>query len=653
MNTIDEIREALLGTPVPANGNGHNGTGSAPPPAKRPPKAEDQVFSEACTALSRGRVPGRGLLYSFLVHEIVIFALLMSTRFHIPMQKKSVPAADEPLYIDAELLKQMLPPVGGGSKGAPEGKKKASPGHKGEEAAPGSEGHKGFMYPGPQPVASKPPAPDNPIQTIRQPDLVKPPPVQVPLKVPNIVKVAAPRMPEAPKLQGSVKALELPVNVPAAPPPPPEVKPKMDLPPPRPELAALPTDARKDLAQAAPKLDAPKPKNPDVGTEQQNLAVLSPVAPPRSLINQVPMGEARGEFAIGPEQNKSKLSEAGSGTGNAPGAGAAKTPSNAAGAGSSAVGNGHGTDPNASAEGGKGAGAGSAKGTGLGGNGSGSGSGGSGAGRGTGSGAGLGAGHGPFAGLSIMGGTGAAGSIPRDTNIRVMFGPDRPYAYGMTVEAEGRAGGGLRDFGVFHDEAVYTVYVDMSKPNDPTVPWTLEYAALERPGSASTLTLGGDGSKPEQHVMPPLPSSKEDPKLPADLVKQYPGRVLVVYAEISPEGKLTKMHVLDSPDIELSQLVLQALAKWVFKPALLNGKAVAVQALFGVPLAPPEKPLNRKPSAPVETVEHHAPAPPPIQHVPAPPPLQHVAAPPPLKHVAAPPPLHKDSSNEVREITVK
>src|SRR4029077_7175951 len=101
----------------------------------------------------------------------------------------------------------------------------------------------------------------------------------------------------------------------------------------------------------------------------------------------------------------------------------------------------------------------------------------------------------PFAGLSIEGGTGAAGSIPRDSSIRLVFGPDKPYGYGMTVEAEGRAGGGLRDFGVFHDEAVYTVYVDMSKPNELTVPWTLEYAAAQPTGSASTLTLGKDPSK--------------------------------------------------------------------------------------------------------------------------------------------------------------
>lgn len=708
MNTIDEIREALLGTPAPANGKGKgNGNGkpesgqpeSAKPEGTKPESAEpgsanpepptspsslrpaetdEPIFSEYCTALSRGRIPGRGLMYSFLVHEIIVFALLLSTGFRIPTERKAVPVdVDEPLFIDSEVLKAMLPAVGGGDN-SPEGAKQAvKPGRRGEEAAPGSQGKSGFVYPGVQPMVSMPPVADNNIQTILQPELPKPPVLPTPVRVPNVVKIAAPKA-VAPDLVGKLKPVMVPVNIPPAPPPPPEVKPKIELPPPNPELASLPAAAPKDLAQAAPKLEAPKPpptppKAPSVGDQDRSLAVLSPVAPLKGLMNQVPVGEAHGNFAVGPHAGNAKSPEAGAGTGNASGTGTAATPTGAVGAGSSASGAGRGSDLVASAGGGNGAGPGSEHGTGLGRSGSGTGSGGVGTGKGSGVGAGLGPGKGPFAGLSVEGGPGGGGSLPRNTGLKMIFGPDKPYNYSMTVEAEGRAGGGLRDFGVFHDEtAVYTVYVDMSKPNDPSFPWTLEYATLEPMKSTKVVTFKKTPAAevaPEQEVLPPLPSSKEDPNLPSDIVKQYPGRVLVVSAEISAEGKMTKLHILESPDIELSQLVLQALAKWVFKPALLNGKPVAVRALFGVPLAPPEKASDHHVAAPAP-LQHvappppmqHAAAPPPMQHVAPPPPMkhvappppmQHVAPPPPMKHVAPPPPLHKDSSNETREITVK
>ena len=64
--------------------------------------------------------------------------------------------------------------------------------------------------------------------------------------------------------------------------------------------------------------------------------------------------------------------------------------------------------------------------------------------------------------------------------------------------------------------------------------------------------------------------------------------MIVVFALISTEGKLEKMHVMQSPNVELSRLVLEALARWVFQPALLNGQPATVKVLLGNPLAPPQ-----------------------------------------------------------------
>ena len=59
-------------------------------------------------------MPGRGLLYSFLFHEIVIFWLL--THPAVPQIKERRFHLVEPLFMDSEVLKE-LPAVGGGESG--------------------------------------------------------------------------------------------------------------------------------------------------------------------------------------------------------------------------------------------------------------------------------------------------------------------------------------------------------------------------------------------------------------------------------------------------------------------------------------------------------------------------------------------------------
>src|SRR5438034_11616176 len=88
---------------------------------------------------------------------------------------------------------------------------------------------------------------------------------------------------------------------------------------------------------------------------------------------------------------------------------------------------------------------------------------GAGTGKGTGAGAGVGPGAGPFAGMSIVGGAGSAAS----SGAGRPFGPEASGSYGLTVVAAGPSGGGIRDFGVFSDEPVYTVYLDMRRHGEP------------------------------------------------------------------------------------------------------------------------------------------------------------------------------------------
>ena len=601
-------------------------------------ESDTPLFTSACTDVSRRSMPGRGLLYSFLFHEIVIFWLL--THPAVPQIKERRFHLVEPLFMDSEVLKE-LPAVGGGEsgRGGPEGKLKgklrAAEPKKGS-ASSGAQRAAGYLYPGPQRMVSRSPNPDNPIQTILQPDLPKPPTLRVPLIFPNMVLVAAlppppapapvkvvvpPAVkplppPEAPKLQGNLRSTEISISQPNVPAPP---KPKLIAPPPQPPpvVATLPTSPpHPELAQAVP--NPPVPPPPDLprktgsasGVGERNLLVLSPIPSPPKLSSAVPKGEAHGEFALGLEQTKAGTSHLGTAAGSASesekGAGIASLPTGASPAGLTAAVLGLGNGTGAANATGTDAGEGVESGTGQGQRGTGPGAGGKGTspglgkgldggaagaglGKGSGAGAGLGTGAGPFSGISIVGG---AGGNVAASNAHPGFGPEASGTYGLTVVATGSSGGGLRDFGVFYDEPVYTVYVDMSQPGDPAPSWTLEYAVLRKPPAPVI-----DPSQPisvkmtpqtQNRLVAPFAAAKEAPQLPADAIAKYEGQMIVVFALISTEGKLEKMHVMQSPNVELSRLVLDALAKWVFQPALLNGQPAAVKVLLGIPLAPPQ-----------------------------------------------------------------
>src|SRR5438552_13911040 len=586
-----------------------------------PEVQDDQVlFAAASVDLGRNRVPGRGLLYSFLVHEIVILWILCHPDSYSTKERHF--RLIEQIPLESELL---LPPVGGGDSGASgqEGATKRVRGKNKKRGASRGKAAAKHLYPGPQPMASKSPNPDNSFQTILQPDLIKPPILKVPLPLPNMMQLAAtlpppppaahkifeppapPQPPEAPKLHGNLRsaAIEIPVLVP----PPAPFKPKITLPPPSQEVAALHTLATasrlRELAKATPSLTAPvAPQNPpsrasSAGTDTRNILALSVFPSTSRLAIQVPQVEAHGDFAIGPHPPTAGPEP---GTTRGDSTEISSLPPEISGPGLAALGKGLASEASPVGEVGNGTGASVESGPGLGHTGLGPGSGaetgagagdgkssspgaGAGTGKGTGAGAGVGPGAGPFAGMSIVGGAGSAAS----SGAGRPFGPEASGSYGLTVVAAGPSGGGIRDFGVFSDEPVYTVYIDMRRNGEPAPSWTMEYALLAKrpaivdPPGAVSLRL-----EPESlhSVVPPFPATKETPQFPPDVISKYLGQMIVVYGVLSPEGKLLSISVMASPNTELNSSVLDALDRWVFQPVLLNGKPVAAKVLLGIPL---------------------------------------------------------------------
>ncbi|HUU12645.1 MAG TPA: energy transducer TonB, partial [Terriglobia bacterium] len=635
--------------------------------------------------LSPRRPAGRGLLYSFLLHEIAIFALLIIPPALRPERKFYYVEEWKPLFTK---LTYSLPAIGGGRSGGGQkgGGGKPGGGSTGNSesapkkaAAPAAapRGSGGLVYPAPQAVVSNPPNPTNRIQTILQPELVKPPTLKAPLPLPNIVTVARPKLPAPPPLAPKVEPLRTvrpseqeapnpstdgraamhapawPFSVPPPPAAPPPVAPKLTLPPAQPEDLPVPTPAPPKPFEAkapaiptgtsvpseAPRL--PAPSRQVTGMDDRSLLVLSPTPGPPEEAPKVPPGEARGQFAMGPESNMTASggfgpgaenggvptpgsaagSESGvpggvgatgegSGPGGVPGGGPGGEGAGSGSGSGGGVGNGIGagirqlTDSGGTGAGGSGSGGGLGSGVGTGtgpgrgegiGSGTGTGSGfgsgpgrGSGTGTGSGVGAGSGSGSGPFPGISIMGGSGTTGTATH-TGSQPHSLPGKRPTYGLTITSTAASGGGLRDYGIFSNESVYTVYVEMTHSPTLAPSWTLQYSVLPKPNSSSAQPAKSGASLwSDQNVLAPYPIDKENPEFPVDAVSRNLGRMVVVYGEINTEGKLEKMRIIQSPNPLLDAPLLAALAKWTFRPAELNGEPVAVKALLGVPLSLPE-----------------------------------------------------------------
>ncbi len=561
-----------------------------------------------------GHRPGWPLAYSFILHELAIFAIVLlsivANRFH------RIPEA-ETLKLNPTDKVIYLPVLGGGSEGS---------GHEGglsgevrpKSAAPAARARKGFTYPGPQPILSEPPKPDNTQQTLLQPRLKLPPVLRDFVPLPNIVQMAtaapapldirknkssvvrAPKLIEPPKLKLPAAKLRITPSQPDLPEfHPAEIDsreaPKLAMPVNAPEEPAPLKVQKEQVAKKAEKAaQAPRPEQvastASRGKDLQTLIALSPMPAPIGPPPRIPAAEARARFGVSPAANTSSAQTAvGSKAQGTTGPAAIGTQANAA-AGNKVdeivIGAGNGSGGTAPAGGGGvGTGLGSGTGSGKGGtgteagHGAGSGTGlgtGSGATAGSGTGAGNGRGSGGFAGITIQGGTGHYGTGIVTSKIQGGTPAPPQTSYGMTISSLGTSGGGLADYGVFSDEKVYTVYLDMRQTlEDPAPAWTLQYAPLRGPNDAA----------PIEGVTPPFPSHKEMPKLSDELLRRYDGRQVVVYAMINPEGRFEQLTVKDSPGVELNAPILHALRRWVFRPAQFGGKPVTLKALLGITLA--------------------------------------------------------------------
>ena len=529
-----------------------------------------------------GYCPGRSSGISVILHLLVpLLIVLAYTRSPYLHAAEVLPLRVQPLKIDP----LYLPSLGGGSEGA--GAKGGGSG----TPTPASTGlrarsHRGFAYPGRQPLVSAPPMAKLGIQTILRPNLKNAPTIHGVFALPNLA-IAPTAPPEPAKAALKVKSGRLAARHVAKVFRAPKLKLDTATASKMPNLAS----AQPIMPQGPPPKPVPAPaRSSDIPVSsrvKEGLLILNAIPPPPNTFSKVPLGEARSLFAVAPGES-TVIADPAAGTkggGDLKASGNGTRSDNPTGDAIADAASGGGT---AFGHGGEGRGSGSKSGSGKGsgivtiseGSGTGRGStagAGTGMNAGTALGSGGGAGNSPsaggFPGISIRGGNYGNGSASIHTNVITRT----QTSYAMTITSTASSGGGLPDFGVFHNQKVYTVYLDMRASDDDSAPsWTLQYAVLQ-PSDPNAIQIGGVPT-------PPYAILKQLPELTAELAAACARKLIVIAGVLNTDGRLEHLSVKKTPDPRVNTLLTEALQNWTFQASQIEGNTVPLKIMLGIRL---------------------------------------------------------------------
>jgi hypothetical protein len=548
-----------------------------------------------------GYRPGRSLGLSILAHSLALLAIVSFGRY-VVLQPTIVVNPQLALTRSTDIL--VLPTLGGGSEGS--GRTGGGKGSA-EKASSGlrARSQRGFAYPGPQPLVSNPAGATLGIQTILQPSLENLPRSRSYLPLPNIVLPPSSTASDLGHAKAAlvVKAEKLSLPQPAETP---VAAPKITLPVVANGKIANLVESKPQLPQRAVPDPVEASEVPGARNNHAGLLVLNAVAPPPDVTGKIPRLEERSLFAVAPGEatiiappgagtKAGALSSVAAGSGdptdNPTGDTLAESPAGgntnlstnpssnsgqaASGAGSgSRYGSGQGSGVNsASNASGTGRGASSSPGVGTG----------SATGHGSGAGAGSAPGGGGFPGISIQGGRYGSGS----GSMLAKAEPRHPTTYNVNIVSTASSGGGLPDLGIFHNEKVYTVFVDMRATDEDHAPsWILQYAVRPQPPSR-VPDPNGKAGRTDGVPTPPYAMLKEIPQFAPELLRKYAHKVIVASAIMNTSGKLEQVSIPQNSEDALVGPLLAALSHWLFQPAQIDGQPISLKILLGIRFSAP------------------------------------------------------------------
>jgi hypothetical protein len=566
------------------------------PPRRNVVRIRREPPSLTLREIGYGYRPGRSLALSIIAHSLALLAIVSFGRY-VVLQPTIIVNPQLELSRSHDIL--ILPTLGGGSEGS--GRTGGGKGSA-EKASSGlrARSQRGFAYPGPQPLVSNPAGATLGIQTILQPSIENLPRTRRYLPLPNIVQPPSSTASELGQAKAAlvVKAEKLSLPQPTETP---IAAPKLTLPVVANGKVVNLVETKPQLPQRAVPDPVEASEVPGGQKNQDGLLVLNAVPPPPDLTGKIPRLEERSLFAVAPGDSTiiaapgagtkaggispmatgtgspvdnptgDTLAESAAGGGSAnPSANPARTVSGAGSGGRYGSGQGSGVNSASNASG-TGRGASSSPGVGTG----------SATGHGSGAGAGSAPGGGGFPGISIQGGRYGSGS----GSMIAKAEPRHPTTYNTNIVSTASSGGGLPDFGVFHNEKVYTVFVDMRATDEDHAPsWILQYAVQQPPPGDPDAN---GRTRIDGVPTPPYAMLKEIPQFTPELLRKYAHKVIVASAIMNTAGKLEQVSIPQNSEDALVGPLLAALSHWLFQPAQIDGQPVSLKVLLGIRFSVP------------------------------------------------------------------
>ncbi len=145
----------------------------------------------------------------------------------------------------------------------------------------------------------------------------------------------------------------------------------------------------------------------------------------------------------------------------------------------------------------------------------------------------------------------------------------------LVVSSGPMGGGGLQVYGALHCGKIWTVFLPM-----PGQPWTLQYC--QSGGGAPAQQGRSNVVHMETGVVPPDVQARFDFKRQT-VPFEKKGKPIVLKGVISDDGTVSEIKVYQGVLPGMDDAARVAFSKFKFKPAIKDGKAVAVDVLVGVP----------------------------------------------------------------------
>ena len=129
--------------------------------------------------------------------------------------------------------------------------------------------------------------------------------------------------------------------------------------------------------------------------------------------------------------------------------------------------------------------------------------------------------------------------------------------------------------------AVYTVAIQMPNITSYSGSWIVWFAEREPQTGRAPI-----------EIRAPLPLRKVDPKYVAAAAEEKVEGTVRLSAIIRKDGSVDSVTVIKRLDDRLDASAREALAKWLFKPAMRNSTAIDIDAVFEIPFHLAPKPVR-------------------------------------------------------------